>query len=82
MNISAFHKRYPDAKVIGPGGIDQKKPDVKWTGIMGQGGEDVTYGFEDEVSRRVIYPWFAGAVAGSGLFSHSKTQPKPSDRFG
>jgi len=49
MNISAFHKRYPDAKVIGPGGIDQKKPDVKWTGIMGQGGEDVTYGFEDEI---------------------------------
>jgi len=50
MYISDFFKLYPDAKCIGPEGISQKKPDVKWAGVMGEGGESVTYGFEDEVS--------------------------------
>jgi hypothetical protein len=50
MYISDFHKIYPEAKCIGPEGIAKKKPDVKWEGIFGEGGENKTYGFEDEAS--------------------------------
>ncbi len=50
MHISAFHKEWPEAKCIGPEGVAEKKPDVKWTGIFGKGGETLTYGFEEEVS--------------------------------
>ena len=56
MYISDFFKLYPDAKCIGPEGIAQKKPDVKWAGVFGEGGESKTYGFEDEVSREPS-PW-------------------------
>lgn len=49
LNISAFHKRYPQAMCIGPEGIDAKKPDVRFEGVLGAGGENKTYGFEDEV---------------------------------
>jgi len=58
MYISDFAKIYPDAKCIGPAGIAQKKTDVKWDGIMGEGGENKVYGFEDEVRTR---------TAGDGL---------------
>jgi hypothetical protein len=54
MYISDFFKLYPDAKCIGPEGIAQKKPDVKWAGVFGEGGESKTYGFEDEVSREPV----------------------------
>jgi hypothetical protein len=50
MYISDFAKIYPEAKCIGPAGIAQKKTDIKWDGIMGEGGENKVYGFEDEVS--------------------------------
>lgn len=49
MYISDYHKIYPTAKCIGPAGIAQKKPDVKWDGILGEGGEAKTYGFESEI---------------------------------
>lgn len=54
MYISDFFKLYPDAKCIGPEGIAQKKPDVKWAGVFGEGGESKTYGFEDEVRREPL----------------------------
>jgi hypothetical protein len=54
MYISDFYKLYPDAKCIGPEGIAQKKPDVKWAGVFGEGGESKTYGFEDEVRREPL----------------------------
>jgi hypothetical protein len=53
MYISDFFKLYPDAKCIGPEGIAQKKPDVKWAGVFGEGGESKTHGF-DEVSREPV----------------------------
>lgn len=49
MRISDWYAQYPDAKCIGPAGVAQKKPDIKWEGVMGEGGESKVYGFEDEV---------------------------------
>jgi hypothetical protein len=49
LRISDFHRAYPEAKCIGPAGVAEKKPDIKWEGIMGEGGESKVYGFEDEV---------------------------------
>jgi hypothetical protein len=49
MRISDFHRTYPEAKCIGPAGVTEKKPDIKWEGVMGEGGESKVYGFEDEV---------------------------------
>lgn len=54
MRIADWHRTYPEAKCIGPAGVAEKKPEVKWEGIMGQGGETKTYGFEDEVCRRMV----------------------------
>jgi hypothetical protein len=49
MRIADWHRAYPEAKCIGVEGVTEKKPEVKWEGVMGQGGETKTYGFEDEV---------------------------------
>lgn len=54
LYISDFFKLYPDAQCIGPEGIAQKKPDVRWAGVFGEGGEEKVYGFEDEVSTTYI----------------------------
>lgn len=49
MHILDFHNKYPEAKCIGPQGIEEKKPLVPWAGILGSGGEDKVYGFENEI---------------------------------
>lgn len=56
MRISDWYAQYPDAKCIGPAGVAQKKPDIKWEGVMGEGGESKVYGFEDEVKLYAASP--------------------------
>lgn len=53
MRIAEWHQAYPEAKCIGVEGVVEKKPEIKWEGVMGQGGETKTYGFEDEVCATV-----------------------------
>jgi hypothetical protein len=50
INFGVYAKAYPDAQTIGVPPHKQKYPDIKWTGIYGEGGEEQKYGFEDEVS--------------------------------
>jgi hypothetical protein len=38
------------ARTLGVPRFKDKLPNVKWTGIFGEGGEAKNYGFEDEVS--------------------------------
>ncbi|KAJ9121213.1 hypothetical protein QFC24_004888 [Naganishia onofrii] len=54
MRISDFHRTYPEAKCIGPAGVTEKKPDIKWEGVMGEGGESKVYGFEDEIKLQFL----------------------------
>lgn len=49
MYLSDYHKAYPTAKVIAPEGSDTKKPDVKFTGLLGSPSAPSSYGFEDEI---------------------------------
>ncbi|KAL1413282.1 hypothetical protein Q8F55_001038 [Vanrija albida] len=50
MNIKAWSEQFPDAQPIGVKRFGEEKPDVKWAGLFGAGGEDKKYGFEDEIT--------------------------------
>ncbi|RSH82660.1 uncharacterized protein EHS24_007654 [Apiotrichum porosum] len=50
MNIGAWAEQFPEAKAIGVSRFEKAKPNVKWAGLFGAGGEDKTYGFEPEIS--------------------------------
>ncbi|KAG9034828.1 hypothetical protein FRB95_012521 [Tulasnella sp. JGI-2019a] len=52
LNLKDFHKAFPDAKVIGVDGLEQKPAlaEVKFAGIYGKDPEGTKYGFEDEIS--------------------------------
>jgi hypothetical protein len=70
MRIAEWHKTYPEAKCIGVEGVAEKKPEIKWEGVMGQGGETKTYGFEDEVRTNSM-------VGDNGLTSYENLDQAP-----
>lgn len=55
MFTKVYSQEYPDALCIGPEGVDQKIPEVKWAGTYktnGLAGPDEKFGFEDEIEVR------------------------------
>ncbi|KAK4685592.1 hypothetical protein P7C73_g4551, partial [Tremellales sp. Uapishka_1] len=50
MHIEAFSEAYPGAKLIGLSRFKEDKPQIKWAGLFGAGGESQTYGFEPEIT--------------------------------
>ncbi|BEI97406.1 hypothetical protein CcaverHIS631_0209950 [Cutaneotrichosporon cavernicola] len=50
MNIKAWADAFPNAQPIGVSRFAKEKPDVKWAGLFGAGGETKQYGFEPEIT--------------------------------
>ncbi|GMK59178.1 hypothetical protein CspeluHIS016_0701930 [Cutaneotrichosporon spelunceum] len=50
MNISAWSEAFPHAQPIGVSRFATEKPNIRWSGLFGAGGEDKHYGFEPECS--------------------------------
>ncbi|KAG8857994.1 hypothetical protein FRB96_005485 [Tulasnella sp. 330] len=52
LNLKDFHKAFPEAKVIGVEGLEQKPTlaEVKFSGLYGKDPEGTMYGYEDEIS--------------------------------
>ncbi|GAC76563.1 hypothetical protein PANT_22c00086 [Moesziomyces antarcticus T-34] len=47
--LKDFHAAYPAAKVVGTEGHEEKRPDVKFTGIYGRDPPTTQYGYESEL---------------------------------
>lgn len=59
MYTKQWANAFPEAKVIGVEGLDEKRPEIKWAGLYGVDAEGKTsYGFESEIEAR-YFPTFA-----------------------
>lgn len=56
--LKDFHAAYPSAKVVGTEGHEEKRPDVKFTGIYGRDAPTTQYGYESELVPQ-YFPTFA-----------------------
>lgn len=56
--LKDFHAAYPAAKVVGTQGHEEKRPDVKFSGIYGKDPPSTKYGYESELVPQ-YFPTFA-----------------------
>ncbi|KZV88570.1 hypothetical protein EXIGLDRAFT_678851 [Exidia glandulosa HHB12029] len=56
--LAGFKEAYPDAKLIGVLGLEEKRPQLKFDGVYGKDPEGTTYGYEDEI-HSVYFPGHA-----------------------
>lgn len=54
VTLSTFWMTMLTSRAIGVSRFEKAKPNVKWAGLFGAGGEDKTYGFEPEVSGHML----------------------------
>jgi len=64
--LEAYHKEYPEAKVIGPEPLVKKAPNLKFTGVYGTDPAGTLYGFEEEIN--VVF--FSGYAKRDVAFFH------------
>jgi len=48
--LGPFKEAYPNAKLIGPGPLGEKRKDLKFDGLYLKDAEGTTYGFEDDIT--------------------------------
>ena len=62
MSIPEWKKAYPEAQVIGPKGVDEKLPDIKFDYLFTQAELDKTFG-ENEVQAHLFPGYFHAEIA-------------------